>query len=330
MKARTVNIIKYLLSALLAAILLYFTFRGVNWAEFVSVLKECRWGFVLLSMLAGVLSMLLRALRWRLLLLPIDADASRLKCIDGINIAKLADFVFPHLGELVRCGYVTARKLPYDKALGTVVLERAWDMFVLALLCVSVLVLKWSDFGNFVSENMIAPAIGGMQFSLWWVVAGVVLLLALVVAFLPPARRFVRGIWQGIVSCLRMKRKGAFLLYTLAMWAMYLLMSLFIIHSLPFDSGLGLTDALFIMLVGSVAGVVPVPGGFGAFHYMVALALDTVYGIPFATGIIFATLSHESQAVTMAICGIVSYIIETVSKNASPHSGADAGNALPD
>lgn len=330
MKPRTVNIIKYLLSALLAEVLLYFTFRGVNWTEFVSVLKECRWGFVLLSMLAGVLSMLLRALRWRLLLLPTDAEASRLKCIDGVNIAKLADFVFPHLGELVRCGYVTTHKLPYDKALGTVVLERAWDMFVLALLCVSVLVLKWSDFGDFVSENMIAPAIGGVHFNLWWVLAAALLLLVLLLAVLPPVRRFVKGIWQGIVSCLRMKRKGAFMLYTLAMWSMYLLMSLFIIHSLPFDSGLGLTDALFIMLVGSVAGVVPVPGGFGAFHYMVALALDTVYGIPFATGIIFATLSHESQAVTMALCGIVSYIIETVSKNASSHSGAGTGNELSD
>ena len=88
---------------------------------------------------------------------------------------------------------------------------------------------------------------------------------------------------------------------------MFLLMSWFIIKALPMDLGLGLADALFIMLVGSVAGIVPVPGGFGAFHYLVALALQTLFAVSFETGIIFATLSHESQAVTMIVCGLLSY-----------------------
>ena len=38
----------------------------------------------------------------------------------------------------------------------------------------------------------------------------------------------------------------------------------------------------------------------------------TVYGIPFGVGIVFATLSHESQTLTMILCGTASYIDETV------------------
>jgi len=64
------------------------------------------------------------------------------------------------------------------------------------------------------------------------------------------------------------------------------------------------------MLAGSLSSLVPVPGGFGAFHYVVASALAAVYGIPWEAGIIFATLSHESQTVTMLICGGCSYAAE--------------------
>lgn len=316
MSWKTSNIVKWLLSALAAAVLLWFTFRGVKWSDFVSLLGKCRWAMVALSMLAGAAAMVLRALRWRLLLLQTDPQASRLKCIDGVNIGKLADFVFPHLGEIVRCGYVTSPRLKYDKALGTVVMERAWDLLTLTLLCVCTLALKWGQFGDFVTQKILAPASGGPRGWLVWAVLGALALAFLLAALIPAVRRFFSGIWQGIVSGLRMRRKAEFLAYTVALWGMYLMMSLLVIWALPTDYGLGVTDALFIMLVGSVAGIVPVPGGFGAFHYMVALALSSVYGIPFDTGIVFATLSHESQAVTMALCGAVSYIIETVCRSA--------------
>lgn len=111
-----------------------------------------------------------------------------------------------------------------------------------------------------------------------------------------------------------MKGKVWFLLLTLLLWTMYFLMSWFIIKALPMDFGFTFADALFIMLVGSLAGIVPVPGGFGAFHYIVALALQTLYAIPFETGLIFATLSHESQAVTVILCGLLSYAHQTLSR----------------
>lgn len=326
---KTSNIVKWSLSVLAAAVLLWFTFRGVKWSDFVSLLGKCRWAMVALSMLAGAVAMILRALRWRLLLLQTDARASRLKCIDGVNIGKLADFVFPHLGEIVRCGYVTSPRLKFDMALGTVVMERAWDLLVLVLLCGCTLALKWGQFGDFVTQKILAPSAGGLHRWLVWGVLGALALIVLLVAFVPAVRRFFAGIWQGIKSCLRMRRKWEFLAYTVALWGMYLMMSLLVIWALPMDYGLGVADALFVMLVGSVAGIVPVPGGFGAFHYMVALALSTVYGIPFDTGIVFATLSHESQAVTMALCGAVSYVIETVRRPASSSPTGTSGQTRP-
>ena len=73
-------------------------------------------------------------------------------------------------------------------------------------------------------------------------------------------------------------------------------------------------DALFLMVVGATSSVVPVPGGFGAYHYMLSLAVQGVYGIPMATGIVLATLSHESQVVVQLLCGGASYFAEAFKK----------------
>ena len=64
------------------------------------------------------------------------------------------------------------------------------------------------------------------------------------------------------------------------------------------------------MIAGTVSSVVPVPGGFGAYHGVVCGALLSIWGIPIGTGMIFATLSHESQVITQALCGLASYIHE--------------------
>ena len=138
MNKKITVIVKYLLSAALAAALLYFSFRDVEWADFMEGLKACRWEFIILSMAAGASAFLLRALRWRKLLLPIDDSISRTTTFNGVNIGNISNFVFPRIGEFVRCGVITRRSAPvdpsvpehkkasYDKVLGTVVLERIW------------------------------------------------------------------------------------------------------------------------------------------------------------------------------------------------------------
>ena len=325
MDAKTSKILKNAFWTALALVLLYFCFKGVDWKEFFAVLRQCRWGFVLSAMACGVLAALFRALRWRLLLLSEDDAVRRIDCYDAFNIGKICDMVVPHVGEFVRCGYVRKGRITYDKALGTVILERAWDILVLIVLILSVILLGRDTFSGFFRERMLAPLSERLDLGAGAVVAilAVLLLCICTVAFalrskvriFRKAADFLKGIWQGVKSCFGMPRKGLFLLLTVLLWTMFLMMSFLVIKALPEDFGLSIVDALFIMLVGSVAGIIPVPGGFGAFHYIVAAALETIYGIPFATGIIFATLSHESQAVTMVVCGGLSYLHQCLSRS---------------
>ena len=77
---------------------------------------------------------------------------------------------------------------------------------------------------------------------------------------------------------------------------------------------LGPKDALFLMMVGSFGWVIPVQGGIGAYHLIISLALYTVYGISQTTGVIFATISHGSQAITMLLFGAISLLSITIRK----------------
>lgn len=354
MNAKLSNAIKYSISALLAVVLLYFSFRGVKWGDFWEALKACAWEFVILSMLSGAFAFYLRGLRWRELLLPIDKTTKRGVAFNAINISYLVNMVLPRIGEFVRCGYITAnsaksepdsegkthRLASYDKVLGTVALERSWDIVTMVLLMLVFLFFGWSRYGDFFSENIFKPSMHkfGLK-SVIILVLVLVAIVALVVLVIRLERKsknvgkvsaFFKGIWQGISSCVKMKGAWKFFVLTIGIWTCYWLMSytiLLAVQGMSLDKvspeladsigkmmDLNGVDALFLMLAGSLASVVPVPGGFGAFHYIVALAISSVYGVPFQVGIIFATLSHESQMVNQMICGGISYIIETLKK----------------
>lgn len=325
MQSRISKILKYLISISLAVVLLWFSFRDVEWTDFIAGLQECRWGFILLSMAAGAFAFWLRALRWRQLLQPIDPAISRITTFNGINIGNISNFVFPRIGEFVRCGVITRRSsATYDKVLGTVVLERGWELLVMLMMLALVVVGGFEKFGNFFVRQIWEPIASRLDISLWWVL----LVLALcglggiwVIWRFRATNRLCAKVWgiftgllQGFSSCLRMERKWLFFAYTLFIWMVYWLMAATTVWAAPFLDHLTVIDALFLSLVGGLGFAVPVPGGIGAFHFVISLALMGVYDVPMETGIVYATLSHTSQAVTQIIFGLASYAYEAVRK----------------
>lgn len=325
MQSRISKILKYLISISLAVVLLWFSFRDVEWTDFIAGLQECRWGFILLSMAAGAFAFWLRALRWRQLLQPIDPSISRITTFNGINIGNISNFVFPRIGEFVRCGVITRRSsATYDKVLGTVVLERGWELLVMLMMLALVVVGGFEKFGNFFIRQIWEPIASRLDISLWWVL----LVLAVcglggiwVIWRFRATNRLCAKVWgiftgllQGFSSCLRMERKWLFFAYTLFIWMVYWLMAATTVWAAPFLDHLTVIDALFLSLVGGLGFAVPVPGGIGAFHFVISLALMGVYEVPMETGIVYATLSHTSQAVTQIIFGLASYAYEAVRK----------------
>ena len=320
-KSKIAGIVKYLALLALAGVLLYFSFKGVKWSDFIEGLKNCNWVWIVVSMAVGVLGFLARALRWRLLMLPLNKEITNREAFDGVNVAYLTNFAFPRAGEVARCGVMAKTgKISFEGALGTVVLERVVDLLTLIIWVLVVLLVRWQEFGSFMTENLFEPLMG--KFSSAIVPIAIIVAVMVLGGFLLWHYResiiknrvfakifgIINGLKDGLLTAFKMERKGLFFLYTLLLWGTYWLTSMCTILAFPQVSSLNAVDALFLMVIGGLGWVVPVQGGLGAYHYIVSLTLAAVYSIPQVTGVIFATISHEAQALTMIVCGLLSFI----------------------
>lgn len=328
------QVIKYVISVAVAALLLYFSFRGIDWADFGKSLKECRWEWIAYAMAFSILSFWIRSERWRKLLLPLDGGIKPITTYNAVCIGYLANFAFPRIGEVVKCGVVSRRQAKadndsngklnnFDKFVGTVIMEKTFDILSVLALFAILLIAWWQKFGAFFTEKILAPMKENNYTSLIWVVLAIAIIAALVVLlkhfsdrspFCAKILKFMKGLWAGFKSCFTSKGSLVFLIYTIALWLSYIMMSFCVIHALPILDGLGFVDAVFVCAAGGLGWIVPAPGGIGSYHFIVALATSTIYGISWDTGLMVATLNHGAQAITMLGCGIISYVVELLRK----------------
>lgn len=329
---------KWCLMASVAVCLLYFAFKGVKWSDFTAGLHNCNFWWVGAAMASSVVAFWVRALRWRLLLLPLNPTVSRRDCYDGVTTAYLTNFAFPRAGELARCGIIAGTgKTSFESALGSVVLERAIDMVCDMIIVVAIVWFSWDSIGDFMTREIWGSAADNFQTSLLWLLIGILVAGAVIIYILYRYRetlsryRFfvklysvARNTWNGLCAGFHSGHKWEFLLYTIALWTLYWLQSLFTVYAFPqlcdtsvsISTGtapLGGVDALFLMVVGSLGWIVPVQGGIGAYHFILSLACAAIYSIPSAEGVVFATISHESQALTMLVCGAITLITASIS-----------------
>ena len=323
-----INILKYTLSLAVACVLVWLVARKIDWQGFLTGLRSTRWVYMAGYASASVLALVFRAKRWKQLLKPLDRRIRYGRCWDANNIGNLGSLAIPGSCEPIRAGIITSKKMPFQTVFGTMIMERAWDFLCIFLTFIIALMLKWDTFGTFVKVNIL----GSFTHSgLLW---GIIIALAFLGAgfiwaayhfrersrFLAKVAAIIDGMLTGLGSFGRINNKLPFLIYTALIWVMYMLMSFFCLKAIPELSGLDMADALFLSALGNVASIVPVPGGIGAYHYLLILCLSSLYGFSDETGLLFAMLNHEGHAVLVLVLGLWSYIMRMVimkNRNAS-------------
>jgi hypothetical protein len=224
-------------------------------------------------------------------------------------------------------GMIISLDMASYNVVGTVILERTFDMICLVVITIAVAFLRMEVFGEFLVRQVWTPLTHWFDGSAVWVIsllaALIILPILLWIVFRKKLKKykavtkitgFFKGMWDGLIESFKMPHKGMFFFLTALMWFLYVCTSYCTILATPLRDTLTFTDALFLMVVGSFGWVVPVQGGFGAFHFIVTLALVAVYGLSHTNGMVFATISHEAQAVTMLLTGLFAVIYMSVSK----------------
>lgn len=308
-------------------ILLYFAFKGISFEKILQDLKSVNYGFVLLSLLFALLAYIARAWRWNIIIEPLNHHPHLSSTFYSLMVGYLANFAFPRIGEITRCASLSKKeKIPVDKLIGTVIAERAVDLLSLFILLLLLLLLRIDTFGSFLGKNVFLPLSEKISESLdfswfiWIVIGGTFVVLILLyfvfreqlarIAMVNKIKNMVKGVLTGLKTVYKMQRRWEFFFLTILIWFFYLMMTWVVVFALPATSELRMIDGLFILVIGGLGMSAPVQGGIGAYHWIVSRGLVTVYPyISLEDGLVYATVSHGSQAIFAIMLGSASLFL---------------------
>lgn len=307
----------------LAIFLLWLSFRDIDLGELWTVLRTAHYWWLLPAIIFSLLSFFIRARRWTLLIEPMGYKPDLMNAYHAVVTGYFANMIFPRLGEVSKCAALGKKEnIPFDRLVGTMLVERTIDILSVLLILGLTLVAGSSITGSFLSENVFMPAEQKISSSvgsarLITVIVALLAVTAAVMFFMLRKRlsayplfgrlyTFSDGLFDGLKSIAKIKRKWEFVFLTILLWISYFLMSYFPLLCLDSTAGLGMEGAMFILVIGSFGMAAPVQGGLGAYHWIVSRGMLVAYAIPLEEGLAYATLEHESQMILIAIAGAIS------------------------
>lgn len=307
-------------------LLLWLAFRKVDFKSLAQNLREANYYWLILSILFSLIAFLLRARRWQLLIHPLNLNPTFWHTFHALMIGYLANLALPRIGEVTRCVALGKKeKIPVDKLLGTVIIERTIDFLSVLIFLLIIIVTSESLINEFLKKSIFIPlkdkVLSFIHISwIFWAVliVLVVVSLYLLIYYRHRLRKFrffskIFGIAKGIITGLKtitnLKRKWEFIFLTIGIWISYALMTWFVVFCLKSTSDITFGNSLIILVVGGLAMSVPVQAGFGAFHWAVSQVLIVIHGISLEDGLTYALLSHESQIIFEIFVGLISLYV---------------------
>ena len=305
MRKAIIQTFKFLAFLAVGILLLWFAFSNVNFTRLAADLKEADYSWLLLSVLFGFFAFLSRARRWVLLINPLGYQPSLLNSFYSLMTGYLANLALPRIGEITRCVALGKKeKIPVDKLIGTVVVERTIDFLSLLIIMISLIITSSDQISLFLKESILVPIQQKLfrMFGFTWIVWVILFLLLIVfvllvirykerlrrIRFFEKIFNLAKGVIDGLKTITNLRRKWEFVLLTIFIWVNYALMTWVVVFSIPSTSHLTFGDSIFLLVIGGLAMSAPVQSGLGAFHYIISRGLLIVKGIPLEDGLVYA------------------------------------------
>lgn len=325
------TIVKFVLFLGLGIFVIWLSLHGLSPEEQSQILtsfKTANYTWVLLAILLGILSHILRALRWMLFFDPMGYNPKLKTTFYAVMIGYFANMAFPRLGEVTRCGILAKyEQIPFNKSFGTVITERAIDMLLFFALFVLMIVTQASTIDQYLEANIYPklfakfanPVFNKMFFIL--LITGVIVIALLLFllrkriaksALVSKVINLAKGFWEGLKSLSQIRRPWLFVFYSLAIWLLYFLMLYVCFFSFSETAGLSPGAGLSALVLGSV-GIMITPGGIGLYPAIVEETL-TLYGILNTTGLALGWIVWTAQTMMILLVGGASLVLLSFKK----------------
>ena len=327
------TILKYTISIGIAFGILYFLFKNQDPIKLIEEIKKVDVKWVILSMIFGGCAIINRGLRWIVLIEALGYKSSKLNAVSSVAILYFTNLFLPRVGEITRCTSLNqAEKIPLDKLLGTVLVERVIDFIFLFGLMFLTIILKFDDLFNFFLAIQSQQNESTNEKNIFLIIAIISISIITLLffkkwikksTFYQKTSTFINGLKEGFRSVKKMNKKSTFWMHTCSIWIMYFLMTYICFFSMEQTSHLTYSDGLFLLVLGGIGMVIPTPGGIGSYHAIVMIGLSVigVGTIFFGEGgsssnpaLLFPTIIHAGQTLMAIIMGLIGLLVLFLSK----------------
>ena len=313
---RLKTLFKYIFLLSIGLSILYFLFKNQYNPNFFTDLQHANWNWAIFSAFLVLISHLFRALRWRLMITPLqDIKPKISNTFNALMVGYLANLVVPRAGEVARCVMLAKKeKLNTISLLGTVIAERIVDLLMLVFLILVGFIFNMNLFISFIQKlNLISFIQNINLFIISIILLSFFGLLALLFYFKKSSNILLKVKYlgnllkDGVFAIKEIKAPFLFFTYTLIIWILYILSTLVCFKVLAETSFLGLPASILAVIAGSLGMIAPIQGGIGAYHFMVTEVL-ALLNINKSIGLEFATIIHASQTLVVIIFGLLALI----------------------
>ncbi|MEQ1554464.1 MAG: lysylphosphatidylglycerol synthase transmembrane domain-containing protein [Ferruginibacter sp.] len=323
MNKKILSALQYILFLGGGLLLVWWQLHGmtdIEKSDFFYAIKHANYILIVPVVLMSLASHLVRSMRWKLLMEPLGYTP-KLSNVFAVTMAGyLANSAIPRLGEVLKCSMLAKyEKLKIDKLIGTIIIERAFDLICYFILIVITVFIQLDLIGNYVKEKLeLLSKTSGMP---WWQKAALLLAIILIITYsfkkiislypnnklLLIIKNFALGIANGVASVKNMKQRKAFILYTIFIWSMYLLQIYLGFKAMEATAYLGIKAACAVLSLSTLAMIVT-PGGIGSFPIFVMQTLS-IYGVATSQGKAYGWLIWGVSTAIIIVVGLISFLI---------------------
>ncbi|MDR0547410.1 MAG: flippase-like domain-containing protein [Dysgonamonadaceae bacterium] len=300
--------LKILIPLILGIVILYFLYRGTDFAQLWTDTKNANWAILTFSLVFGLSANVIRALRWELLINPLGYHPKRSNLIFAVLGNYAVNFAIPRAGEIWRCAAIQQKeKIPFAKLFETLVVDRVMDFLPVALFALIAILLNLPVF----SQNMDAFQLPAWLFSPYLYTGFFVLVLIIICILIickenkivQTIRKFLQSLKNDVLLIGKMQRKTRFFVYTFGIWICYFLCFYIAFFAFDFTANLGMAAALFIFVLGGISMIIPSNGGLGPWQAAVVFGL-CAFLVEREQAIVFATAVFAFQSLWQVLCGL--------------------------
>jgi hypothetical protein len=254
-----------------------------------------------------------------MLIQPLGKSPSTSNVFLAVLTGFFFNLLFPRLGEVMKCTLLGKyEKIPVDKLIGTMVAERVLDLICLVLVIFLAISTQIDLVGGYAKElwdqimsSLNASPSAVLYFAMILVSIAGIGYLAYVKArhssLMVKINNWIKGIVEGLISVRKVENKLWFIIYTLAIWFLYLSSIRVGFYAMQELVQLGWVPSLTILTFGSFA-MIATQGGIGAYQFAVQKTL-LLYGVKEVSGLAFGWLLWSVQTVMLFITGPVSLLL---------------------